>query len=532
MLPDKEVYVITILNIVVLTAFTSLFSIASLQASGRDGIQGIAEPAATGLITGFTGAPLLGTADGTTQDLSLGNTVVAAEELRTGPDDILEIMWDRHAVILLRPQSKVTIQETKPGETVVSLDSGSVRVALAYNSGRPTDIVTVQTPSSRVFTRGGIFEVDVLPSAPSFLSRVASVFSKTGTSTGPAPLETVRVVEGQSGIEPLTSSSDESPMLEAGVQARIAAGMVQQISEIPRNSSKGLGLADTDRRLGTPRELKQRLVNVHITHALEVERQMSAPRPPTDQSGPSSGSEFKGTIVATSLGIPAPAQSSTISRPSGPVLQPPPSQPVVPVPPPGVTSPVPTLPPPQPPAIATPAHGHSKGPHHRHSPKELVDHDDKAGGKQKHKGNDRDLDDTGPLMTSPLPMLPAVHVSTGTAPVSGQSGGLNSRDLLKEVVDHDDKGGGKQKHKGNDRDLDYTGLVMTSPLPMLPAVQGQTMTALVPSQSGGLNSRDLLKEAFDDDKGGRKHGKGRDRDLDDIRGDRDRGDSHDRGRDN
>ena len=229
---------------------------------------------------------------------------------------------------------------------------------------------------------------------------------------------------------------------------------------------------------------------------------MSAPSPAVDQPGTATGSDLKGTIVATSLGVP------TI-----PPAQPTPTGPVVPASSPGVTSPLPTLPPVQIPT-ASPVPSHPRGHNGRHLIKEVFDDDDKGGGKHKHKGNDRDLDDSDRVMTSPLPTLPAVQVSTMTTPAPGQSGGLQSRDLLKEVFDDDDKGSGKHKHKGNDRDLDYSGAVMTSPLPMLPAMQVPTIATLAPSQSGGLNSRDLLKEVFDDEaKGGGKHKhKGNERD--------------------
>lgn len=391
---------------------TALVSLLGMEAAGRAGTPEVVGQRAYGLITGLTGAPLRGTLDGATRDLTLGNRVAVAEELRTGQDAILEILWDRRAVILVRPHSTVMIHESKPGQTVVSLGGGSVHVALAYNSGRPTDIVTVQTPSSRVFTRGGILEVDVLPSAPSFFSRVASVFSKTEAPIGPALLETVRVVEGQSGIEPLTSSPKESQMLEAGVQARIAAGIVEQVGELPQNSAKSVGLADTDRRQGTPGPLKQRLVNVHITHALEVERLMSATSPAIDRPAPTTGSDLKGTIVATSLGVPtiSLAQPGTTSG-SGSTPQPT-SGPVAPVTSPGVTTPLPTLP--SSPVVSVPS----------------------------------------PSVTSPLPTLPPIQVPTITTLTPSQSGGLNSRDLLRELLDDDDGNRGRGRGRGRDRGRD------------------------------------------------------------------------------
>lgn len=165
-----------------------------------------------------------------------------------------------------------------------------------------------------------------------------------------------------------------------------------------------------------------------------------------------------------------------------------------------MTSPVPTLPPVAIP-VARPV-PNPRGPN-RQVLKEGFDDDDKRGGKHKAKGNDRNQEYSGPV-TSPTPMLPAVHASTMPTRASGQSRGVNNRDVLKDAFDDDDKGGGRNKHKGNDRDQDYSDSVITSPVPTLPAAQISTMTTLVPSQAGGLNSHSFLKDLFDNEKGGDK----------------------------
>ncbi|NWF72892.1 MAG: hypothetical protein HXY51_07630 [Nitrospirae bacterium] len=490
-----------------MVALLCLVASPSLEAAGRDGAQIAGERAATGVITSLAGGPLLGSLNGTTRDLALGNTVSLAEELHTGPDGTLEILWARRTLILIRPQSTVLIHESKAGQTEIALSGGSVRVALAYH-GDPNDMVTVQTPSSHVYTRGGILEVDVFSPPPSVLSRVASVFSKAEAPLSPASLETVRVLEGESGIEPVTSSG-QSHMVEAGFQARIAGGMVEQMTELPKQSANGVGLTDTDRRQGTPAPLTQRLVNVHITHAVEVARLMSTPGPVGDQSATATGSDLNGTIVATSLSVPTipPPQSGT---PNGlaPGRQPSPSSPVAPAPSPGVTSTVPTLPPVAIPPVARPVLN-PRGPN-RQVLKEGFDDDDKRGGKHKYKGNDHNREYSGPV-TSPIPMLPAVHAASMATRASGQSRGVTNRDVLKDAFDDDDKGG-RQKHQGNDRDQEFSGPV-TSPLPTLPAVQVSTMTRGGAGHLGGVNNRDILKDAFDDnDKGGRQKHQGNDRD--------------------
>jgi hypothetical protein len=401
-----------LLRMVVLSLIPPLFGMASLQTAESNVALPIVGQNATGLITGLAGASLAGT-----RTLSLGNTVAIGEELNTDQHGILEILWDRHALIFIQPQSKVLIHESKAGQTEVSLRSGTVRVALAYNSGRASDVVTVQTPSSRVFTRGGILEVDVLPQSPSLFSRVASVFFSPPEALAVSPmLETVRVVDGEAGIEPVTAPG-QSEMLEAGHQALIAAGRVERSAELARDSVKGAGLANTDRRQGTPSPLTQRLVNVHITHALEVERQMSAQSPAVDKVGAPTGSDLKGTVIATSVIPTASLGQSSVTRDPAAAPRPTPTGPntPAPAPPPTVITP---LPPPSSPGTSAPPPVVTAPP-------------------------------PAPTITTPFPTLPQIPTL-----VSGQSGGLNSRRLLRQFFNEDDDDDNGRRNRNRDRDRD------------------------------------------------------------------------------
>lgn len=295
----------------------------SLMAEGAPSVTG---PAPSGIITGLAGSPsAAGKAASGPRHLSLGDMISTEQEVRTRQDDSVEILWSQRALIQVQPHTSVTIEEKKEGQVTLRLSAGRIRVALAYD-GPATDIVTVQTPTGRIFTRGGIMEVDVLSPRPSLFSRVSTALS--GGDTPPAALiETVRVREGQSGVEALGGST-KSEMLEAGAEARVASGVIQQVSNLPATADRGLGLASTDRRQSTPPELARRIARVHVDHALEVERLTQAAGPPLDGKEVTTGPDLKGTIVATSLGVPAgtlsgPAMTGSGSPgPSGPTLSP------------------------------------------------------------------------------------------------------------------------------------------------------------------------------------------------------------------
>lgn len=307
---------------------------------------------AWGLITAVVGSPVR-VAPGATKPVALGDRVAIADELQTRQDEMLEILWDRHALILVQPQSSLAIREFQAGETEIALRNGGVRVALAYG-GRPMDKVTVETPTSRIFTRGGIMEVDVRPTPPSLLAMVASMFS-TPAQAVPQRVDTVRVLEGQSGVETLRVKG-ASEMVEAGYQARLAVGEPIRVAELPQSQGKGAGLAGIDRRQETPRPLTERLVQVHVDHALEVERLLNnTTSAAIDQGANKPAPDIKGTIVATSLGIP----SASLAQPQPSATSP-------------VTSPLPTLPPIQPPTVTALAPNQSGGVNSRNLLKEIL----------------------------------------------------------------------------------------------------------------------------------------------------------------
>src|SRR5688572_2045569 len=420
---------LSVVLIVIFTALLSLVGRPSVNASSLLDRDSGTEQMASGVITGITGAPLVRTVNGTKHDLSLG-TSIAIGEVRTGQDEFLEFLWARRAMVLIGPRSTVRIQEPHVGQTVVSLSDGSVRVALAYH-GAPTDMVTIQTPSSGVYTRGGILEVDVLVPVPWLVSRVTSVFAKTNVPVDSTRMETVRVLEGEVGIESIPATLGQSHMLTSGAQARIAAGIVEHTSELFSTASgKSVGLTETDRRQGTPGELTQRLTKIHVTHALEVERQLNTPRPPSDQAGGTTTSDLKGTIISTSLGLSNGfGQSSTTRGPA-------PASPSAPGPSPTVT-PLPPLPPTLVPPIASAPPVHARGPMNRDFLKDRFNDEDK-GGKQKQNVQDREQHGSGSV-TSLLPTLPNGEISMPTGSDQNQAGGNNSHKVLREFFD-DDKG--------------------------------------------------------------------------------------------
>ncbi len=296
--------------------FLSCQGSSSAQSSERRDI----ERPATGLITGLKGQlhAMVQPHQRDGRPLRLGDRIATGDVLRTGPDGYVELVWERRAFIAVREASQVILEELQDGHTHLRLKEGGVRVALAYRAGRPTDIVTVLTSTSRVMIRGGIIEVDVSPpsSLLTFFARVKDVFARmTSERQGPGA-EIIKVIEGQARIESLASEST-SQLVDARSQVLLLAGSIADLTELPMQET-GLRLSAVQQE-STPALIRQRIVGTHRQHALEEED--SIPKAGAADEFPSATQpDLRGAVLSTSLGIrpgtPSPSGAMTAAQPA------------------------------------------------------------------------------------------------------------------------------------------------------------------------------------------------------------------------
>jgi hypothetical protein len=148
----------------------------------------------------------------------------------------------------------------------------------------------------------------------------------------------------------------------------------------------------------------------------------------------------------------------------------------------------------------TPSPVQPKGLNGRDVLKEMLDNG-QGNRPQQPPGHEREQVSSGSGLTSPLPTLPGVQLSTNPTLTSTPPVGLTSAPVLKDALD-DGKSGGTHHTGGMERGSSTP--VMTSPLPTLPAVEVPTNSTMAPSQAGGFNSHHLLKDVFDHARGGGK----------------------------
>jgi hypothetical protein len=247
------------------------------------------------MVTGIVGSPvaIVEARSASSLLLKVGDVIGSETELRVGKGGKLDLLWDHRAVLTLHEESQMNIVEIRHGQTEVRLHHGTVRIALAYNAGRMTDTLTLQTPLARVVSRGGILEATILG------EEGRSLFARLINAP---PVETLRVLEGYARVEPLTGEAKPFA-LKTGSQVSLKAGMVSAVSEIEpdRRALPPLPVREEHRALPNP--VMRQIVNAQMGVALEVGKGLEeASAAGSEKELP--GTIVKGALLPTSTGVP------------------------------------------------------------------------------------------------------------------------------------------------------------------------------------------------------------------------------------
>jgi hypothetical protein len=96
-----------------------------------------------------------------TKTLQFRETVDEGATLTTGTGTTAELLIGNRAVVTLGSETTAQVRTVSTDQTTIQVTKGMVRVAAAASAVGPQGLVTVQTPTSQVQTRGGILRVTV-----------------------------------------------------------------------------------------------------------------------------------------------------------------------------------------------------------------------------------------------------------------------------------------------------------------------------------------------------------------------------------
>ena len=249
---------------------------------------------AVGMVTGIVGGPVaIKDAQSASFLLKVGDVIGSGTELRVGKGGKLEVLGDHRAVLTLREESQMKMVEIRHGQTEVRLQHGTLRIALAYNAGRMTDTLMLQTPLAQVVSRGGILEATILG------GEGRSLFDRLVNAPS---VETLRVLEGAARVEPLAGEAKPFA-LKAGSQVSLKAGTVIAVSEIERDQRTLPPLHVREEHRTLPNPVMRQIVNAQMGIALEVGKGLEeASAAGSEKELP--GTIVKGALLPTSTGLP------------------------------------------------------------------------------------------------------------------------------------------------------------------------------------------------------------------------------------
>lgn len=285
------------------------------------------ETARTGIISGLTG-------QATTQGpgsaleprpLKFRDIIVSGEQVATEAAATVEILWGKTTLLTLFEQSMVLITTEQPGQTVVRLTAGTIRVAVAASEIGPEDSVILETPTARVVTRGGILQASATPvtrtgsvrdlQQESFVHHVSYPYLSQTIAAAASATETVQVLDGEADV--ITGgSTPERRSIKKGQELSLEGGRFMEQTEARQPPERPVLLAAVSPHALTPAEATLKLVGDQQAVAAQLGRKLTGEK---EESEISTGASTKNTILSTTFGAPGSgSQRADINLPGFP----------------------------------------------------------------------------------------------------------------------------------------------------------------------------------------------------------------------
>ena len=317
--------------------FAIATSLISFSVPGPEACAGsAAETLQTGILSGLTGQATAQGPGSTIQPrpLKFRDTIESGEQIVTKAAASAEILWGKTTLLTLFEQSTVQITTEQPGQTIVRLTAGTIRVAVAGSEIGSEDSVILETPTARVVTRGGILQASTTPvtrtgSASDLLQESLvhhvsySYLSQTVAAVASAT-ETVQVLDGEADV--ITGgSTPERRSIGKGQELLLGGSHLRDQTEARQSPERPILLAAVSPHALTPEEGTLKLVNDQQTVAAQLGRTLTGEK---EESEISTGASAKDTILSTTFGagsnLPGfPGAAAGISPPGTGVVDPP-----------------------------------------------------------------------------------------------------------------------------------------------------------------------------------------------------------------
>ena len=255
--------------VVVALIATQVLGPAMLWAADQRSIQ--IEETRRVVVAALSGEQLTIQNNGDNKSLHFREAVNVGDQLATGHDTRAEVLVGNRAVVLLDHDTTAQFTTVSDEQTTIQVSHGLVRIAAASSALGKQGMVTVQTPTGQVQTRGGIIRVLVdQPAGAAEHTPIgeakpyrASYSSSTVVAAITPRSELIQVEEGSAEV----LVDGKAMTVPAGQAVTIQSGQSGAISKIDNHGGLRADVLATAGHSQTPKEGRDHLVALQVEQA-------------------------------------------------------------------------------------------------------------------------------------------------------------------------------------------------------------------------------------------------------------------------
>lgn len=260
------------------------------------------------VIAAIDGASLMVQKGNETKAGQFREVVNVGERLVTDSRTMAEVLIGTRAVVMLGPGTTAQLLTVSGEQTTIQVSQGLVRVAAAPSRLGPQGVVTVQTPTSQVQTRGGIVHVQVGATEAKAESLPAREGKAYGVSSLPERIAAVtrsssELIQVDEGTAEILESGGKPVVLQAGHRLVLQAGKAGVVGEGVKPKAMRPGIVATQGHSQTPKEGREYLVSLQVDQATKLGQAITGAAETAGQGESDKKSDTKNVINGATGGV-------------------------------------------------------------------------------------------------------------------------------------------------------------------------------------------------------------------------------------
>ncbi len=229
------------------------------------------------VISAISDGPLTAASSGGSKTLRFGEAVNVGEELRTGKGTVADVLIGSRAVMTLGGDTIVQLTKLSADQLTIQVGKGMVRVAASANALGEKGTVLIQTPTSKVKTRGGIVRVIVNASSESVAQASVEIAKPYLASYSPHAMVAVNnvdtdIIQVEEGVAEILGAGPDGEALTVTFGQRVTRqpGQVGLLTEGEQTDMMRASVLAKTGHFNTPRDGVDNLVALQVNQATKL----------------------------------------------------------------------------------------------------------------------------------------------------------------------------------------------------------------------------------------------------------------------